>query len=1532
MPAPAAQPDRTQSLVRNHEAAFTHQSFFANLVNRIHDGITGVATGDKFQRIAQGVKETAKKNDALAARFKLGESSDVYLMQTILPLASPGENANETLYPHGLYPEVESANRRAVVETLQTHAAQKRQQVNSTVGEAFQLVERLLELSEVMDFVRSRVYEMDDDLPAKEPMQKYVNDFSPRASTSLPKGDAKHVQCTLFNLMDELLDDGENSPWSAVRDQYEHTVLDGGKRVRSAIKRLASQAPDNKNFMQAVSRPTMTEDQAVGIVEGLSGLAKLPENGNGDSTAPVSFTSSTATANLAPNPSSSDPSTTDISTANTTALVFTSDELGGLNPYFGGLDGFRDDGFRDWEALEQVSEMIAPFLSALFIWGNEKIDELVFTANTRSGREVCLQDPNSSCFASTLGFYSRLAVAVPLELIPGVVLFFIERLRIGNDAVVEWRGGTAVGPQPLDRASRFQERVLFVLAGLLISLVAIPPVREVLLKKATEDLGEDRGKLVVSAMDDLQQAVMDIPPEFIEALGMGLRILINAYDLQTSQTRGRGDMIFNKLSQNEQALVQAIPAAMIILEMIDNVGTEKAWSGGYHLIGAIRILKSESSVGKDSTPLRSTWNQAMARGNTRALGLSLDTQTNIVQRYNRDVRAIKGHTSELTCGSDAASNPNPASSSGKEPMPPTPTPTPNSPDPSSPDPSSSDPSSSSSSNGTDTRAASPTATEFYCAWDLADDVDMDNALSAGLFAMCELSDDLRDYELQRSQDVAFHLSNLSPVWQAHSKPELATNTLLNRTRDGAWWGKLFQDANPPDFPGWTIWPPEEDAVHSTHYAIARGLCGTRGPFHLPPTPKPIDTDDSDKPVLVYNVVTSMMPPMKFFDEVIDRVDVLADTRRKSPSPKVKDFVELDRRELSNNSNEYHDYSKQVQWAPASIEKDPTPLNRVAYLSNRPRLLVPSLETPADLPQIQGANAASHVAVLEHLVDFYTREWNRAAKAAKTATNTNDADKAKNAKGAALARRAATKLEQLHATLTLFFCETKVCEEEGKGILFHDNDPDTTMLTRPCITCPDGTVLYPVDVGIAAVAKNSFESQKTKYASPCNGDDNFAMLNPGGDNPDNVPFIKGGENTVDTLTSLEATRGMRRAMQNPAGSEDSFPLYVPTTVGQTPVLIGTGPHVAHKECRDIYKSVDSLEHADRFTASNLRRIFKHAIATCDKLEQLECEERYLEEELKNNDKVSSATQQEQEAIDRREAIYNDALREAALSGDRLYAFAQMVSGIINEPVEAVAVIDDTAISKTQSDHRAQRQQTAQRVAEAHMSIVKSVFGAVLKDSNLTLGLGNNGSDLRVLNATLTKQAQELTDRPVSEGFFANSVKLHDLLAKGGGDIGLNELFQRLGGVARKLQESAESILPVQSGPTTTLDFLRAPRNSLFLQWRVETKAALRRAYDLFTVEMAHHYHFFTKIHAYELVEGVDSHLSNTFAEFVGNLLSLMRAQNPSNAMYLSNAAASVMGRKVGISLQRLVSAACQYRRRYGAPRFRGDRAEYFRNAW
>ena len=309
--------------------------------------------------------------------------------------------------------------------------------------------------------------------------------------------------------------------------------------------------------------------------------------------------------------------------------------------------------------------------------------------------------------------------------------------------------------------------------------------------------------------------------------------------------------------------------------------------------------------------------------------------------------------------------------------------------------------------------------------------------------------------------------------------------------------------------------------------------------------------------------------------------------------------------------------------------------------------------------------------------------------------------------------------------------------------------------------------------------------------------------------------------------------------------------------------------------------------------------------------------------------------------RRTVIWNDALREACVSGDRLFAFVRQLSGVIHEQVDAVCVIDENLLVQHQNKLRDRRSRIAERAAQEHMQLVKAVFSAVMRESGLVLGIESGTTkkgdltQLKVVSNTLRKQIADLAQGQGQEGFFGNSVRMEQLLASGTGEITLEDLFARLQAVGKALQSAVSSATSDdQPFNSVSMDFLSAPRNSMMLRYKPEALAAIKQAFEIFQREFGARFgSMMTPISAYELMEGNDDTLSTHFATFAAHMLVHSRMFGSSTAMYVGQWASASNAQVLKISLERLCRSAYAYRSTTSSPNFSsaGGRAAYFRGA-
>lgn len=725
---------------------------------------------------------------------------------------------------------------------------------------------------------------------------------------------------------------------------------------------------------------------------------------------------------------------------------------------------------------------------------------------------------------------------------------------------------------------------------------------------------------------------------------------------------------------------------------------------------------------------------------------------------------------------------------------------------------------------------------------------------------------------------------------------LLYNEAHSRSRgDSDWWEKkLYPDGQPDEtLNGEELWNKMRGAQlpdgslmkqadnHALVYALARGLCAKPAPHHRV----------GDRTELRYNVPTfdfAEVEPVDLNWSKEDQAKVAAQARATFGNADFEardDFVEF-----SDSLHPYYpsaDEALVAKWAPVTMENATGTDKRSTF----------RVDDNAE------NRALATSVVLEHLVDNYLQ-------LAVTAENAPS-------RLLAFACAAFSKLLQMPHLSDVFAVKNK--QDLANPHPVNTSGHTHCFVTRPVLKSSkqavDTPVLYPCDAGLAAfrkLTKPVDESEKSDVKYEPNPNTAFGTLNATGSERVEKPRSK--------LTSF-----LRNVLARGAesGGKEATPLYIAAVpLGCDANGSGDTPedHEAHTFRPNInpMKFPAGTNGKQAASVVNLEKVLKSGMRICVLLESYQCEKDAIERSKKEavdssgNDDVT-----ENIAKKRREAVWNDSLREACISGDRLYAFVRQLSGTISEQVDAVCMIDEGMLVRQQQQRREQTQRLTDRAAQEHMQLVRNVFGSVIRESSLTLGIDNSGDvgQLKVVSNSLRKQASELAGGSSStDGFFSNSVRLENLLSQGTGEMTLKQLFARIEEAGVALQQAAISAQPADSagGSGTSLDYLSAPRNSLMLRYKPEALAAMRQAFDIFQREMRAQHGFMARhVTAFELIEGRDETLQSSFAQFSAHMLVHSRMYSSSTAMYVASWPAAANAQQLKISLQRLVSTATEY---------------------
>ena len=678
---------------------------------------------------------------------------------------------------------------------------------------------------------------------------------------------------------------------------------------------------------------------------------------------------------------------------------------------------------------------------------------------------------------------------------------------------------------------------------------------------------------------------------------------------------------------------------------------------------------------------------------------------------------------------------------------------------------------------------------------------------------------------------------------------------------------------------------DDEGTRALKYCVARGLCATRPP-HLKKFRS--DTDIT----LNYNVPNFPLPDTIFMA-----------TKSPAPFPSEKNagkqvfgyatIATVDDYVLTSadlNTEVFSD-SRGAAWAPVKA------VQTAASAATNEYVYV--METEDKVYKATGEAVA-----LEHLVDYYKLKVQAAPD--------------NGSKMLAMACTAYTKLKQLQS-LNVIYSSGRI----NRGFMSRHGNADpvakTYFVTRPVLVCPGNKVLYPTDAGMFAMKAYppSLAPQTAAIVPPVDGLIDVKALETRG-------AIEGGRER--RIVRRDTSTAYLRAML--ASDVDSEP---PVYIAFPPGLNELRPSDVLPRPRREDGTFPRTSAALNLSVGTIADTLREGLNLCNNIDRLVVELDYVRAQQ------DDGTGPDDIARVRRNAVWDDSLREACIAGDRVYAFVRQLSGTISENVDAVCQIDEGMLVRQQQQLRERRARTSDRAAQEHMQLVRNVFGAVIRESGLTLGIEGNGAPgggtLKVVSNTLRKQLKDVTEKGSgSEGFFSNSVRLEQLLTQGTGEMSLGELFNRLQEAGTALQAAAagasNSDLPEANA---SLDFLSAPRNSLVLRYKPEALASLRQAFDTFQREMMQaHGRLWRTISAYELIEGNDEQLCTAFATFAAHILVHARMYSSATAMYVAAWPAAANAQQLKISLQRLVRVACNYLAHSNPPMFGipNGRVNYF----
>lgn len=460
------------------------------------------------------------------------------------------------------------------------------------------------------------------------------------------------------------------------------------------------------------------------------------------------------------------------------------------------------------------------------------------------------------------------------------------------------------------------------------------------------------------------------------------------------------------------------------------------------------------------------------------------------------------------------------------------------------------------------------------------------------------------------------------------------------------------------------------------------------------------------------------------------------------------------------------------------------------------------------------------------------------------------------------------------------------------------------------------VLLPVDAGIARFEADVQSPPPLKISIVAPGAD--------GPSPDMVPGFydssfrtSRGEGKVpnEMLSSWLRSGAEEGVSDNVELTFDypkrDFSLVIETDAQNHPVdageLVGkVGPYLENKPAWLEPLDVD---------VEVLASLFRGSISALSDLEQIKHEEVYISklqsEGSKERQQVFGLERSVEDASrDRRAAVWSDALREVAVSSDRLYRFVTILTGAIGESADSAISWEDDDLKAVSKENASRQKQVAERVSRFQTKMVESVVTSTLKASKLQLDLARraDGGDLVVMSSDVKDSIRRLVDGEAGHGFFESSVELQNMMSGSQSPMSIRDIVQSLQGVSG---EYYNQIAGTEQFAPASYQRVVEPRNSYMMHLKPDTSAAVQKAFDFITSELRACGGYHRHVHLWEFVEGKDWTLVTRFAELVGLMLQNTRMRSGNFAAYVGTSQLISNGYNIRMQIQRLKSQACHY---------------------
>ena len=308
--------------------------------------------------------------------------------------------------------------------------------------------------------------------------------------------------------------------------------------------------------------------------------------------------------------------------------------------------------------------------------------------------------------------------------------------------------------------------------------------------------------------------------------------------------------------------------------------------------------------------------------------------------------------------------------------------------------------------------------------------------------------------------------------------------------------------------------------------------------------------------------------------------------------------------------------------------------------------------------------------------------------------------------------------------------------------------------------------------------------------------------------------------------------------------------------------------------------------------------------------------------------SGDNQKDVEERARRAAVWNDVLRELAISGDRLYNFLQTLAGIIHEDVTAIIKLDDPVIEGAQRALQNQRREVQRQSMIFQQRVLDALLSSIFRGSKIRMDIDRGSPEesakglsgqVVIVSEDSIERIKDLASGTSGTSFFEAQSQLESyLMQQQGQPMQLKSLVQQVREIIDNVTASnmTQTAMDTTDGQRAALQYLAEPKNSMVIRLKPETYSAIRRAYDMFVTEFKALQRS-GRIHrlrdpptAYECIEGRNRQLCDQFAELTGHVFAHSRIFSGSASVYVGQVPAQINMTALKLSLRKTVYRALE----------------------